>query len=78
VLLRAGANANHIDGLGLVVLHQATARASASDIELLLAHGADINSKDPSGLGVIDYAIMDNNHIPSSLFRRRCNHAPAD
>lgn len=62
VFLRTEANVNHINGGGLSVLHQATVRASESDIELLLAYGADINAEDLGGSRVLDHAIIYNNH----------------
>lgn len=59
ILLRAGANANHVDRFGFSVLLEATNLASGSDIELLLAYGADINATDTAGMSVLDYAIID-------------------
>ncbi|KAF3034120.1 hypothetical protein E8E11_003430 [Didymella keratinophila] len=62
ILLNAGANANHIDNLGLSLLHQATVSASTRHMELLLSYGADIDAKDSANLCVIDHVIRRRNH----------------
>ncbi|KAF3042669.1 hypothetical protein E8E12_006343 [Didymella heteroderae] len=61
-LLRAGANPNHINDFGLSPIHQASYTASSSDMELLLAYGADIEATASRGLRAIEYAIEEKNY----------------
>jgi ankyrin repeat protein len=58
-LLKAGANANAVDGEGVPVLMTATLFANADMLELLLARGADPNRTGPSGATALMWAVPD-------------------
>lgn len=57
-LIAQGADVNFVhEERGTSPLHVAVASQQAAQVELLLAHGADLLLRDPAGLTPIDYAV---------------------
>ena len=68
-LLRLGTNVNRTDILGRTALHHAVRDGAAETARLLIAHGADLDTKDWQGRSPLDLAEAGNGEALARVIR---------